>query len=143
MDVRELVDDVVAANQPLAESPRLPNRLGPSLRIRVAAVDPRRIERVVRNLLSERHRTRAGEPIDVRVRGPEDAIASLCATTAGGSMTPTPTACSTGSGGPTRRVPHLWAVRPGLSIALRTPVQNGGRLSGGVGTARRGGTVPG
>ncbi|MCB0900975.1 MAG: HAMP domain-containing histidine kinase [Actinobacteria bacterium] len=75
VDVRELVDDVVAATQPLAESRGSRIVLEVPQNPCVAPVDPRRIERVVRNLLSNAIEHGQGEPIEVRVAGSEDAIA--------------------------------------------------------------------
>jgi two-component system sensor histidine kinase MtrB len=75
VDVRELVEDVVAATRPLAESRASQVALELPPDPCVAAVDPRRIERIVRNLLSNAIEHGAGKPIEVRVAGSEAAIA--------------------------------------------------------------------
>ena len=75
VDVRDLVEDVVAATQPLAESRGSSIGVELSPEPCVAAVDPRRIERILRNLLSNAIEHGEGQPIEVRVAGTEEAIA--------------------------------------------------------------------
>jgi two-component system sensor histidine kinase MtrB len=75
VDVRDVVGNAVAAAEPLADS------LGSHIALSVpdvpcvAACDPRRIERIVRNLLSNAIEHGEGGPIEVRVAAAESAIA--------------------------------------------------------------------
>ena len=75
VDVRDVVGNAVAAAEPLAQSRGSRIDLDLSDGACVAACDPRRIERIVRNLLSNAIEHGEGRPIEVRVAGSEAAVA--------------------------------------------------------------------
>jgi two-component system sensor histidine kinase MtrB len=74
-DLRQVVDKVAAAAEPLAES------AGSQLSVHqpdvacLAECDPRRIERVLRNLVSNAIEHGEGRPIEVRVASDDEAVA--------------------------------------------------------------------
>jgi two-component system, OmpR family, sensor histidine kinase MtrB len=75
VDLRELVDQALEDLRPLAERHNTGVRLvvgpGPT----VAEVDPRRVERIVRNLLGNAIEHSESAPVQVRIAGDEDAVA--------------------------------------------------------------------
>jgi two-component system sensor histidine kinase MtrB len=75
VDLREIVDRVVDDLRPLAEShgTRVEVRSGPGSTI--AEVDPRRVERIVRNLLGNALEHSESRPVQVRLTGDADAVA--------------------------------------------------------------------
>jgi two-component system sensor histidine kinase MtrB len=75
VDLREIVDRVVDDLRPLAEShgTLVEVRSGPGST--VAEVDPRRVERIVRNLLGNALEHSESRPVQVRLAGDADAVA--------------------------------------------------------------------
>src|SRR3954452_14136142 len=75
VDLREIVDRVVGDLRPLAErhGTRVEVRSGPGSTI--AEVDPRRVERIVRNLLGNALEHSESRPVEVRLAGNADAVA--------------------------------------------------------------------
>ncbi len=75
VDVRDVVAGAVTAAEPLAQSRGSRVDLDLPAGSCVAACDPRRIERIVRNLLSNAIEHGEGRPIEVRVAGGDAAVA--------------------------------------------------------------------
>ena len=67
VDIRTVAQRVVSAAQPLADSAGTQLRLSSPDEVCLAECDPRRIERVLRNLISNAIEHGEGQPIDVRV----------------------------------------------------------------------------
>lgn len=74
-DVHDAVASVVEALLPLAEPSGTPIRVHPAGAPATAEFDPRRVDRVLRNLLANAIEHSDGEPIDVRVGLSDDAVA--------------------------------------------------------------------
>lgn len=74
-DLREVVNRVVEHLRPLAEGRGSELRVGVPDEPIMAEVDPRRVERVVRNLVGNAIEHGEGRPIDIRVAGDESAVA--------------------------------------------------------------------
>jgi two-component system sensor histidine kinase MtrB len=74
-DVREVVDQVVDALMPLAESRGSAIVLELSAQPCLAQIDSRRVERIVRNLVGNAIEHGEGRPIEVRVAGSTEAVA--------------------------------------------------------------------
>lgn len=77
-DMLELARDVVLTSQPLADQSGVPVYVVPMDRDRadghVAWVDPRRIERILRNLVNNAIEHAEGRPVDVLVAADEEAV---------------------------------------------------------------------
>ena len=76
----------------------------------VAACDPRRIERIVRNLLSNAIEHGEGHPSRCELPSEPPVRQYPCATSVVALMTMTWTGCSTGSGAPTPPGCEIWAA---------------------------------
>ncbi len=108
--VRHLVDD--------SATPLLLDLAEPA----EAEVDPRRVERILRNLLANAIDHGESRPIEVRVAADEHAVAVSSGTTGSGSSRARRAWCSTGSGAPTRRASAAAAAPASASrSASRTP----------------------
>ncbi len=75
VDVRDVVQQAVDAAQPLAMAQGCDLRTEFPAQPCVVACDPRRIERIVRNLLSNAIEHGESQPIEVRVAGIDEAVA--------------------------------------------------------------------
>jgi signal transduction histidine kinase/CheY-like chemotaxis protein len=74
-DLRDTVASVVEVMRPLAERMGTGVRLHPCAEPATAEYDPRRVDRILRNLLANAFEHGEGEPIDVRVGVSDDAVA--------------------------------------------------------------------
>ena len=75
VDLREIVDRVVDDLRPLAESHDIRVDVRAGLGTTVAEVDPRRVERIVRNLLGNALEHSESLPVQVRLAGDEEGVA--------------------------------------------------------------------
>jgi two-component system, OmpR family, sensor histidine kinase MtrB len=75
VDLREIVGRVVEDLTPLARRHATLVRLEVSGGPTVAEVDPRRVERIVRNLLANALEHSEGEPVEIRLAGDDEAVA--------------------------------------------------------------------
>ncbi len=75
VDLREIVDRVVDDLRPLAESHGIRVDVRSGLGTTVAEVDPRRVERIVRNLLGNALEHSESLPVQVRLAGDEEGVA--------------------------------------------------------------------
>ena len=75
VDLRSLVTRVAEMAAPLAERGRCPVVLDLPTEPVVVDVDPRRVERVLRNLVANAVEHGAGQPVDVRLRGGPGGVA--------------------------------------------------------------------
>lgn len=104
--------------------------------------DPRRVERIVRNLVANAIDHGEGRPVEVTVAGDRAAVAVVVRDHGVGLRPARPTWCSTGSGGPRSREPGA-AAAPGSGCrsASRTPgcTAAGCRPGASRATARRSG----
>jgi two-component system sensor histidine kinase MtrB len=75
VDLREVVTSVVTAAEPLAAARNSPLRTDLPDVACLVGCDPRRIERILRNLLANAIEHGEGRPIEVRVAGDEAAVA--------------------------------------------------------------------
>jgi two-component system sensor histidine kinase MtrB len=75
VDLREVVRKVVSAAQPLAESAGSRLIVDATPAPCLAECDPRRIERILRNLVSNAIEHGEGEPIEIRVAADDAAVA--------------------------------------------------------------------
>jgi two-component system, OmpR family, sensor histidine kinase MtrB len=75
VDLRELVERVLEDLRPLAERHATPVELLVGPGTPVAEVDPRRVERIVRNLVGNAIEHSESDPVQVRIAGDEDAVA--------------------------------------------------------------------
>ncbi|MGZ4612991.1 MAG: MtrAB system histidine kinase MtrB [Kineosporiaceae bacterium] len=75
VDLTEIAERVVADLEPLASRHGARVELITSPGATVAEVDPRRVERLVRNLVSNAVEHSEGAPVEVRIVGDEDAVA--------------------------------------------------------------------
>jgi two-component system, OmpR family, sensor histidine kinase MtrB len=75
VDMREIVRRVVEAAEPLADRKETEMRLALPEESCLVEADPRRVERILRNLLVNAIEHAEGRPIDVRIALDEDAIA--------------------------------------------------------------------
>ncbi len=74
-DLRDAVSSVVEALDPLAERSHTKIRLRPSTEPAPAEYDPRRVDRILRNLLANAIEHGEERPIDISVASSEDAVA--------------------------------------------------------------------
>jgi len=75
VDLREIVDRVVQDLTPVARMHDTPVRLRSGPGSTVAEVDPRRVERIIRNLLGNAIEHAESEPVEVRLAGDGEAVA--------------------------------------------------------------------
>ena len=130
VDIREVVAGAVAAALPLAEAGGSRIVVDVPEEPCIAACDPRRIERIVRNLLSNAIEHGEGRPIDVRVAGEHTSVAVSVRDHGHGL----------GDADLDRVFDRFWRADParartlggtglGLSIALEDTRLHGGRLA--------------
>lgn len=74
-DLYALVSKVIDANKELADHMGVEVKLGPRPERASAAVDPKRIERVVRNLLLNAYEYSEGKPVEVTVKSSDSSVA--------------------------------------------------------------------
>ena len=75
VDLHEIVDRVVEDLTPLALRHGTPVRFGAGRGPTIAEVDPRRVERIVRNLLANALEHSEGRPVEIRLAGDDEAVA--------------------------------------------------------------------
>jgi two-component system, OmpR family, sensor histidine kinase MtrB len=75
VDLQELVERVLQDLRPLAERHGTPVELVLGRGSAVAEVDPRRVERIIRNLVGNAIEHSESEPVQVRIAGDDDAVA--------------------------------------------------------------------
>lgn len=128
-DVRDLVTGVVDLTAPLADAKRTTVRVHAGEAPCTAEVDPRRVERILRNLLVNALEHGDGHPVDITIGCDDDAVAVVVRDHGVGM---TPEAAS-------RVFDRFWRADPararttggtglGLSIALEDARLHGGRL---------------
>lgn len=130
VDLREVVENAVAAARPLAESRGSRITVDEPDAACIAGCDPRRIERVLRNLLSNAIEHGEGGPIEVRVGAGEEAVAiSVRDHGTGLDATDLYRVFDRFWRGDPSRARTIGGTGLGLSIALEDSRLHGGRLA--------------